>query len=94
MKSITIDELLSLSDPYIVDVRSYREYQQGHIPGAVFMDYSNLELYPHRYLDKNSVYYFYCASGMRSSHLVNILNKKGYQVVNVSGGYYRYLLRK
>ena len=35
---ISVDELQRLDDPLIIDTRSFKEYADGHIPGAVHLD--------------------------------------------------------
>jgi len=90
-EEITIDELLSLKNPIIYDIRSYEKYYYGHIPQAKWINVSELLAYPEHFLVKNKKYYFYCDSGKRSSILVKQLNVMGYSAVNVIGGYQNYL---
>ena len=94
MNSININKVLNLSNITIVDVRSYNDYLEGHIPGAIFMDYYKLLFNPEKYLNKDKSYYFYCFSGSRSLQLVDRLNRMGYHCINILGGYQKYLLSK
>ena len=38
-------------------------------------------------LDKNSIHYLYCRTGMRSHIASSYLEGKGYNTVNIEGGY-------
>ena len=49
---------------------------------------------PNSYLKKDKTYYIYCQTGYTSMDVVNILNKKGYNTINLEGGYNKYLLTK
>ena len=66
---------------YIIDVREKDEYASGHIKGAINMPLSNINAYT---LSSNA--YIICQSGMRSRNASKHFIKKGYNVVNVSGG--------
>lgn len=78
----------------IIDIRNINKFNIGHIPGAVQIDSFNLLFNPDKYLNKNEKYYIYCQSGITSKNVVNKLNKIGYNVINIDGGYNNYLLRK
>jgi len=41
---------------------------------------------PTNFLDKNETYYIMCQSGGRSSSAVSVLQRAGYDVINVKGG--------
>ena len=43
------------------------------------------------YLDKDKEYYIYCTQGIESSSVCQKLRKKGYNVINVLGGYHDYI---
>ena len=78
----------------IIDLRTKGAYMKGHIYNAKNIDMNNLTDMPHMYLDKNKTYYIYCQTGRTSTDVVNILNKKGYNTINLEGGYNKYLLTK
>ncbi len=80
-----------LDNAIIVDVRAYYYYHLGHIDGAINIPYYNLLNNYSHYLNFNSVYYFYCDSGEQSREIVLRLEKFGYHVVNIIGGYNEYL---
>lgn len=77
----------------IIDIRNSFQYQIGHIPSAISIPEGELLKNPSTYLNKDSIYYLYCNSGIRSKRCVNYLNSLGYHTVNIIGGYQNYLLR-
>ena len=85
--NITISELMSMNSKNIIDVRSNNEYNLGHLPNAQNIPSMKLLANPEKYLNKNDTYYIYCQTGVTSDKICQILNKKGYKLVNVLGGY-------
>ena len=97
MNSIDITKLMVMLEKEslnIIDIRTNYEYLNGHIPTAKNIDKNVLVMYPNKYLNKEDTYYIYCQSGHSSNNIVNMLNSKGYNTVNIQGGYNNYLLRK
>jgi adenylyltransferase/sulfurtransferase len=72
-----------------LDVREAHEYAQGHIPGAIYIPRSFLELQVERYIpNKEQPVVVYCASGVRSLFATRALQELGYdQVLNLTGGF-------
>lgn len=91
--NITIKELLD-NNKYqkinIIDIRNKYDYNLGHIKNAKNIPSNNLLAMPEYYLNKNESYYIYCQYGNLSKNVVNSLKNKGYQVINVIGGYNSY----
>ena len=92
--SISVDELKSLSDVNIIDVRDFQKYDDGHIMGSINIPYGKLISNPDLYLDKGVKYYIYCDKGITSYSLCKILFKLGYDIISVSGGYEAWLTKK
>lgn len=70
----------------LLDVRTAREYAEGHIPGAVNINVDHLrETLPE--LDKDRVYIIYCQIGLRGYLANRILRNFGFRAVNLNGGY-------
>ena len=91
MNSIGVYNLMLLDNAIIVDIREYYYYNLGHIVGAISVPYYNLlNNYTH-YLNPHSTYYLYCENGEQSKKIVLRLERFGYHVVNVIGGYQEYL---
>ena len=76
----------------IIDIRKSFLYNLGSIPSSKNIPSTYLLANPENYLDKNCIYYIYCASGLQSPKVCLELYNKGYNVVNVLGGYNDYLL--
>ncbi len=70
----------------ILDVRDEKEYNEGHIPGAIWIPWTKLRT-RHAELDKNKLIIVYCHSGNRSKIGSSILIHNGFDhVVELSGG--------
>ena len=78
-------EMLENAAPYLIDVRTAAEYDEGHIPGAVNIPLrtlaDNLDQIP---TDENVV--VYCASGHRAGMATSILRSLGYDNVKAFPG--------
>ena len=83
------ERLASAGAPLFVDVREPDEWEEGHIPGAVYVPRGRLEsriegLIP----DKNRPLVVYCSVGARSAFATKVLTEMGYEdVVNLAGGF-------
>ena len=78
---------LENDEVYVLDVRGSKEYNEGHIKGAIHIHTGALE----KELDKIPVdkdVVVHCASGDRSSIAVSYLMRKDFNnVINLTGGY-------
>jgi sulfur-carrier protein adenylyltransferase/sulfurtransferase len=90
ISSIEAHERLESSDGSIfVDVREADEWDEGHIPGAIYTGRGRLEqriegLVP----DKTRPLVVYCSAGSRSAFSAKALEELGYSnVVNLAGGF-------
>ena len=87
MNEISINELLRLNNPNIIDIRDNYNYALGHLKDAKNIpSYSLLTNYS-IYLNKNEQYYFYCNYGHQSKEISNRLNSYGYNTFYVKEGY-------
>ncbi len=72
----------------LVDVRTLKEFKQGHLENA-----DNVDVMNKSFMDKMAKYkkdvpvYVYCRSGGRSMKAAKMLQSKGFQVVNLNGGF-------
>lgn len=71
----------------IIDIREEEEYNDSHIKSSINVPNAKLMLYPERYLTKLEKYYIYCQFGKTSIKTCMYLNKIGYNVINIIGGY-------
>jgi phage shock protein E len=76
----------------LVDVREKREWDRGHIEGAVFLPLSDLQqgIAPEklaRLLPKDKIIYAHCARGGRCVIAASLLQKNGYQIRPLKPGY-------
>jgi len=81
-----LQNILKQKDKYVViDVRSKKEYDKGHIPGALHADYYNTEALKKATGDKIPI--AYCAfSAMRGPYAAYQLYRAGFQPAVLEGG--------
>ncbi|SEW22957.1 Rhodanese-related sulfurtransferase [Chryseobacterium wanjuense] len=70
----------------IVDVRSKREYEEGHIKNSLNIPVDQLDKNLSK-LSKDKTIITCCASGMRSASAKSILQNNGYKNVHNGGGW-------
>jgi len=84
--TITGQQLLSRieqhSAPLILDVRSPREYAEGHVPGAINIPHKRLqqridEIMPHKQREIT----VYCEAGVRAAYTEDILVQAGFKKI-------------
>ena len=79
-------------DSTFVDVRELDEFEQGMIPGSVFIPRGHLESQAeHKLPDRDAPIIIYCAAGNRSAFAAKTLQDLGYSdVVSMTGGFGRW----
>ena len=82
-----LEEMKSVPNALLVDVRNPAEYNGGHIPGSINFALSRIlqeaeEAFP----DKAQPLYVYCQSGARSARSGKLLELMGYESVTDLGG--------
>ena len=87
MNEISIQELLKLSNPNIIDIRDKYSYSTGSLKGAINIPYYSLLSNYSLYLSKHQKYYLYCDYGQQSKEISNRLNLFGYNTLYVKEGY-------
>ena len=76
-------------DIQLIDVRTEREFKQGHIKGAIFYDYYKRATFMTNMntLDKSKPVYIYCLTGSRSRSTAQKLKRAGFsKVYDLTGG--------
>ena len=89
--NITAEEAKQIMDAeegyIILDVRTQEEYDQGHIPGAILIPDTEVEVTAEAVLtDKDQLILVYCRSGRRSKLASEILVELGYTNIKEFGG--------
>ncbi len=93
MTTITVNDLKKvIGNITLIDLRNSVNYNNNHIIGAKNIPYNELLSNPLHYLDKNDKIYLYCQKGIRSHKMGLYLEKLGYNVVNIAGGYEAWIL--
>ena len=88
-KSVLESEVLG-KDVQLVDVRTVKEYELGHIDDAINFDVKDSLAFLKQIsiLKKNKPVYLYCKKGGRSNRAAQILKERGFQVIfDYTGGY-------
>ena len=73
----------------ILDVRTAKEFADGHVEGAVNIDVNQTDFTQKiDELDRSKTYIVYCRLGIRSRKAVGIMSAKGFKnLYNVSDGF-------
>ncbi len=82
------ERLQTVTNVAILDVRTPKEYAEGHIANARMINiYDSDFLNRLSGLDKNKTYFVYCRSGSRSMTALKRMKELGFEKVwNLSGG--------
>jgi rhodanese-related sulfurtransferase/predicted small secreted protein len=84
-----IDLKAKLGDIQLIDVRTPKEYNNGHIKNAVNINFYDDDFYNQMSkLDKDKEIYIYCRSGGRSGRAAKKLKTAGFtKVYDLQGGF-------
>ena len=77
----------------LVDVRTLKEYNSGHIENAINIDFYNSSNFKEAFerLNKDKPVYLYCRSGARSQKAARKLIAMGFsKIYDLKGGYMRW----
>lgn len=82
------DAAASDTTAVILDVRKPQEFADGHLKGAISLDYLNQKVFSDevKKLDNTRTYYVYCRSGRRSHAAAELMQKAGLKVIDMKGG--------
>lgn len=87
IRQITARDLDSMKGVVLLDVRTPKEFKQGHIPGAVHVPLTEIGSRIKK-LRKDKDIVVYCQSGNRSIWAIRRLIAMGYKnLYNLKGGY-------
>ena len=82
-----VDVLFSIKNAFVIDVRSTKEWNEGHLSIAKHIEWVNLNSKIEELTkNKNKTIMVYCRSGKRSEKAMKILKDLGYlKVINLGG---------
>src|SRR5262245_30555336 len=83
------DKLRAQTNAVVLDVRTKREFDAGHIPGAINLDANAADFQEKAAkLDRGRTYLVHCAAGVRSARACNALDKLSFtNLVNLEPGF-------
>lgn len=93
-KNMPIEDYQSQSGNILVDIRTPEEYSEGHLKGAVNINFfdENFATNFENQFDKNDTIYIYCKSGGRSTKAVQLLEGMGFNnLIHLDGGMLRWV---
>ena len=96
VKNITWEEVEKLSEKEeycVLDVRTKEEYERGAYKSSINIPLDDLRNRLNE-LDKSKKYLVNCKTGLRSYIACRILTQNGFDVQNITGGYYFYNILK
>lgn len=82
------DKLRQSKTNVVLDVRTKKEYKEGHLPGAVLIDFTGDDFEKEvAKLDKSKTYLVHCAVGGRSARACKKMGQLGFtNLYNLQGG--------
>lgn len=82
-------KLAEMPGSQLIDVRTPREFEQGHIEGAQMINYKDRSFKTGiDKLDKSQAVFVYCQAGGRSKSACEIMEKAGFtKIYELEGGY-------
>ena len=87
----TVKENVESGKAVLVDVREQREWDAGHVKGAIHLPKSKLETTELaelvKKLDKKKIFYTHCGGGRRALACGELLKKEGFDVRPLKPGY-------
>ena len=81
-------KIMNQQDIVLLDVRTTREYNQGHLENSTLIDMYQSDFKKNILsLDKQKTYYIYCHSGSRSRSATKLMRQNGFlKAYNIEGG--------
>jgi phage shock protein E len=93
ISTISVDDAAALAadppeDLVVLDVRTPEEYAEGHLDGAVLVDFYDTDFADQlAAFDPDVPYLVYCRSGNRSGQTLSVMDQLGFgSAVDVDGG--------
>lgn len=85
----SFEQIIADNRIQLVDVRTEKEYNEGHIPGAIYIDIKLADFTEKamELLDKSKPVAVYCKGGVRSRRAAEKLLFRGFNVYNLDTGF-------
>ena len=85
--------VLQQDNTFLLDVRTEKEYAEGHLKGSVCIDVTQADFLAkaEKRLPKDKTIALYCRSGRRSKKAAEMLGNAVYKVVELSSGFLGWL---
>ena len=80
-------DMLKTLNIKVIDIREPYEHEHISLEGTINVPMNNIVKNYSMYLKKDEVYYLLCHHGVRSFQLTHYLTQKGYNIVNIFGGW-------
>ena len=80
-----LKEMLDNNEVVLLDVREPHEVEICNVKGSLFIPMNEIPQKLEQF-DKDKSYAVMCHSGVRSLHITNFLNSRGFKSLNVIGG--------
>ena len=96
VKTVNVEEfaeMMAQNDVRLIDVRTPKEYAEGHLAGAENIDVKAAD-FAERIKDIKGSVAVYCRGGRRSLKAAEQFDKQGCTVYNLDGGYSTVLIYK
>ncbi|MEO9484519.1 MAG: rhodanese-like domain-containing protein [Ekhidna sp.] len=91
VESISAKRLVELQNDgvTVIDIRTKKEYDQGHIPGVVLVDFFSSDFLDQmKKFDRDKPIVIHCASGGRSGKASKMLQEEGFTTIyDYAGGF-------
>ena len=86
---VEFEKLSKDKQNFLLDVRTAKEFEAGHIPGATNLDVNQPDFDQKvSALDKGKVHLVYCAAGVRSARACERMSRLGFQrLVDLAPGF-------
>ena len=81
-----LDYYVGRKNAFLIDLRNKKEYDAGHIKGAVNLPYEEFEELTEYNFPRDKILVLYCDRGGASLLAAKILAKRGYETRTVIGG--------
>lgn len=71
----------------LIDLRSPKDYLEGHIPNSINIPHTELIINHKQYLNSKDKYYLICDEGIVSKNVIHMLTNYKYKLINITDGF-------